>query len=263
MPSRNWPALLTTTSRRPNASTACRTAENTAARSVTSRGRASRRPPYCSARPASGAVSRAVPTTRSPRSRAASATTRPRPRGAPVTNQTRDGDVCAVMAPSSVVAAPQTRRDVSLRSVSRVLLGRPPVKTERLVYSVGVTPPRNPDPRRRSERSRRAILDAARALVAETGYPRLTIEAVAARAGVGKQTIYRCWPAKGAVLLDAVLALSQTAEGDITLPDPGDIEADLKTLMRATAAEFATPAFEAPLRALNNEVAADPELAAA
>lgn len=128
---------------------------------------------------------------------------------------------------------------------------------------MGVTPPRNPDPRRRSERSRRAILDAARALVAETGYPRLTIEAVAARAGVGKQTIYRWWPSKGALLLDAVLALSQTAEGDITLPDTGDIEADLKTLMRATAAEFATPAFEAPLRALNNEVAADPELAAA
>src|SRR5690606_25306680 len=156
-----------------------------------------------------------------PRSRAASATTRPRPREAPVTNQTRDGDVCAVMAPSSVAAAPQARQDESFRSVSRVLLRRPPVQTERLVYAVGMPPPRNPDPRRRSERSRRAILDAARTLVAETGYPKLTIEAVAARAGVGKQTIYRWWPSKGALLLDAVLALSQTAEGDITLPDTG------------------------------------------
>ncbi|WP_083948043.1 TetR/AcrR family transcriptional regulator [Thermobifida cellulosilytica] len=123
-----------------------------------------------------------------------------------------------------------------------------------------MTPSRTPDPRRRSERSRRAILDAARTLVAETGYPKLTIEAVAARAGVGKQTIYRWWPSKGALLLDAVLALSHTEEGAVALPDTGDLEADLKNLMRATAAEFATPAFEAPLRALSSEIAADPGL---
>ena len=51
-----------------------------------------------------------------------------------------------------------------------------------------------PDATRRSERSRRAIYDAALALVAEVGYPRTTIEGIAARAGVGKQTIYRWWP---------------------------------------------------------------------
>ncbi|SFX10038.1 TetR/AcrR family transcriptional regulator [Streptomyces atratus] len=50
---------------------------------------------------------------------------------------------------------------------------------------------RSPDAGRRSERSRRAIHDAALALVAEVGYPRTTIDAIAARAGVGKQTIYR------------------------------------------------------------------------
>ncbi|MEV4112610.1 TetR/AcrR family transcriptional regulator [Nonomuraea sp. NPDC049695] len=120
---------------------------------------------------------------------------------------------------------------------------------------------KQPDPTRRSERSRQAILDAARELVSEVGYAKLSIEAIAARAGVGKQTIYRWWRSKGAVVFDAFLALSQDGDS-IALPDTGDIEADLKTVMRATAAEFADPQFEAPIRALNTEIANDPELAA-
>ncbi|ORB81012.1 TetR/AcrR family transcriptional regulator, partial [Mycobacterium timonense] len=50
-------------------------------------------------------------------------------------------------------------------------------------------------PRRRSEKSRTAIVTATRELLLERGFDGLTIEAVAARAGVGKQTIYRWWPA--------------------------------------------------------------------
>ncbi|MGI5211767.1 TetR/AcrR family transcriptional regulator [Plantactinospora sp. CA-290183] len=121
--------------------------------------------------------------------------------------------------------------------------------------------PRKPDPVRRSERSRRAILDAARDLVSDLGYTRVTIEAIAARAGVGKQTIYRWWPSKGAVIFDSFLALSEGGEG-VRLPDTGDLEVDLKTVMRATVAEFADPAFEAPIRALNMEIIGDPALAA-
>ncbi|KAA9377722.1 TetR/AcrR family transcriptional regulator [Microbispora cellulosiformans] len=122
---------------------------------------------------------------------------------------------------------------------------------------------KQPDPARRSQRSRQAILTAARELVSEVGYAKLTIEAIAARAGVGKQTIYRWWPSKGAVILDAFLALSESGpEQDITLPDTGDLEADLKAVMRATVAEFADPAFEKPIRALNTEITNDPTLAA-
>ena len=122
---------------------------------------------------------------------------------------------------------------------------------------------KKPDPARRSERSRRAILDAARQLVSELGYAKVSIEAVAARAGVGKQTIYRWWPSKGAVIFDSFLALSEGAEGaGVVLPDTGDIEVDLKTVMRATVAEFADPEFEAPIRALNSEIINDPDLAA-
>ena len=55
--------------------------------------------------------------------------------------------------------------------------------------------PRASSPRRRSEKSRTAIVTATRELLLERGFDGLTIEAVAARAGGGKQTIYRWWPA--------------------------------------------------------------------
>ncbi|MEU7604799.1 TetR/AcrR family transcriptional regulator, partial [Streptomyces sp. NPDC041003] len=89
---------------------------------------------------------------------------------------------------------------------------------------------KTPDATRRSDRSRRAILDAALTLVGEVGYNKLTIEAIAARAGVGKQTIYRWWPSKAAVLLDASLALAGDAEtegGWTGFPDTGDLAGDL------------------------------------
>ncbi|MGP3919360.1 TetR/AcrR family transcriptional regulator [Nonomuraea sp. 10N515B] len=123
--------------------------------------------------------------------------------------------------------------------------------------------PKQPDPARRNERSRQAILTAARELVSELGYAKLSIEAIAARAGVGKQTIYRWWPSKGAVIFDSFLALSEVGpEESVALPDTGELEADLKVVMRATVAEFADPAFEAPIRALNTEIINDPALAA-
>ncbi|MFI6227353.1 TetR/AcrR family transcriptional regulator [Micromonospora echinospora] len=118
-----------------------------------------------------------------------------------------------------------------------------------------------PDAARRSDRSRLAILAAARDLVVEVGYPRVSIEAIARRAGVGKQTIYRWWPSKGAVVFDAVRALSEDETGVITLPDTGDLEADLKTVLRATAVEFTDPTLSALLRALYAEIAVDPDLA--
>jgi AcrR family transcriptional regulator len=122
---------------------------------------------------------------------------------------------------------------------------------------------KKPDAARRSERSRRAILAATRELIVELGYAKVSIDAIAARAGVGKQTIYRWWPAKGAVVFDSVLELSSDPSGAVAaLPDTGDLETDLRLIMRATVAEFADPAFEAPIRALNTEIANDPDLAA-
>lgn len=125
--------------------------------------------------------------------------------------------------------------------------------------------PRTPDATRRSDRSRRAILDAALALVGEVGYNKLTIEAIAARAGVGKQTIYRWWSSKAGVLLDASLALAGdagTAAEWAGFPDTGDLAADLKHVLRATVDEFNDEKYEAPARALTAAGATDPALGA-
>ena len=115
-----------------------------------------------------------------------------------------------------------------------------------------------PDATRRSESSRRAIHDAALALVGEVGYPRTTIEAIAARAGVGKQTIYRWWGSKADVLLEAFLDLSAQAAREAggepyVIPDTGDLAADLKAVLRATVDQLTDPRFEVPSRALAAE----------
>ncbi|MFC9182014.1 MULTISPECIES: TetR/AcrR family transcriptional regulator [Streptomyces] len=144
-----------------------------------------------------------------------------------------------------------------------------------------MAPTKAPDSSRRSDRSRRAIHDAALALVTEVGYRRTTIEGIAARAGVGKQTIYRWWPSKAAVLMDAFLDLAgRSAEGAGTepeaegagesgkgaqapgIPDSGDLVADLKLVLRATVDELNDPALEAPTRALTAEGIVDAKLGA-
>ncbi|WP_406089682.1 TetR/AcrR family transcriptional regulator [Kitasatospora purpeofusca] len=117
-----------------------------------------------------------------------------------------------------------------------------------------------PDPSRRNEQSRAAILTAAAELVAELGFGKLTIEKIAARAGVGKQTIYRWWPSKGAVVFDAFLAASENPSGGLALPDTGDLGEDLRTVLRLTALELADPAFDRTGRALTAEVLTDPAL---
>ncbi|MFF8963742.1 TetR/AcrR family transcriptional regulator [Streptomyces globisporus] len=138
-----------------------------------------------------------------------------------------------------------------------------------------MAPTKAPDSSRRSDRSRRAIHDAALALVTEVGYRRTTIEGIAARAGVGKQTIYRWWPSKAAVLMDAFLDLAgRSAEGAESggeaqsdeaaqgIPDTGDLVADLKLVLRATVDELNDPVLEAPTRALTAEGIVDAKLGA-
>jgi AcrR family transcriptional regulator len=96
---------------------------------------------------------------------------------------------------------------------------------------------RQPDPNRRSEQSRQAILTAAADLCLEIGFAATTIEAIAARAGVGKQTIYRWWPSKAAVLLEH---MQRAREASADFPDTGDLRADLLTQTAAVEALFAS-----------------------
>lgn len=83
--------------------------------------------------------------------------------------------------------------------------------------------------RPRSEAARRAVLLAALEIVEESGYPALTMEGIARRAGVSKQTIYRWWPSKAAVVLDA---LNEGAAELAPAPDGGDLAKDLRAFLR-------------------------------
>lgn len=103
------------------------------------------------------------------------------------------------------------------------------------------------------------MLDAALSLVTEVPYARLTMEAVAARAGVSKATLYRWWPSKGAVVVEA-LAEQNRAQEAYALPDTGDLEADLAGVLRAIVDELADPSYDALLRALSVETLLDPAL---
>ena len=100
---------------------------------------------------------------------------------------------------------------------------------------------------RRRETSRLAILDASLALCREEGYAKLSVEAIAARAGVGKQTIYRWWPSKGFVLLEA---LERELAGSASVPDTGDIVADMRTLVGNLVRRYADPNFGPHVAAL-------------
>jgi AcrR family transcriptional regulator len=91
--------------------------------------------------------------------------------------------------------------------------------------------------RPRSENARRAILDAAYAMMSEPG-GRVTIDAVAARAGVGKPTIYRYWPNARALEMAAML---EQASPSTAIRPGGDAIADLRTQLAKVVATFATP----------------------
>jgi AcrR family transcriptional regulator len=108
--------------------------------------------------------------------------------------------------------------------------------------------------RRRSEESRQAILEAASELVAEEGYGSLSIEKIAQRAGSGKQTIYRWWPTKADVLMEA---LATKADLHIQIPDEGSFAADLRAVLRDSFQLARVPAVTQLLRALMAEAQAD------
>lgn len=82
--------------------------------------------------------------------------------------------------------------------------------------------------RPRSSTSHAAILAAALKLLRQKGYRSVTIEGIAAEAGVGKQTIYRWWPSKAAVVLEA---FARYTAGRITMPDTGDVKGDMEALL--------------------------------
>lgn len=96
----------------------------------------------------------------------------------------------------------------------------------------------------------------------ENGTRALTMEGIAARAGVSKQTVYRSWPSTGAILFDALLARSADESGRVLVPNSGDLASDLLTLATGMIAELTDPIEEVLLRAVTADLQSDTALAA-
>ncbi|GLZ05699.1 TetR family transcriptional regulator [Actinomadura sp. NBRC 104412] len=112
--------------------------------------------------------------------------------------------------------------------------------------------------RRRNEAARRAILDATAALLARPGGGEVTIGEIASAAGVGKQTIYRWWPSKGAVVLEAV---ADRADEIAPVPDTGTLLGDLEIFLVATFGGAGRETVAPLLRAAMAEAQRDPGIA--
>ncbi|MFP5317597.1 MAG: TetR/AcrR family transcriptional regulator [Acidimicrobiia bacterium] len=110
----------------------------------------------------------------------------------------------------------------------------------------------------RVERSRRVILTAALDLLGEVGYGGLTIEAVAARAGVGKSTIYRHWTGKLELVEDAI----RTLKAAIVLPAEGTVRERVTELLRQMAGNLTDSTWSSCLPAIIDAAERDPEVCA-
>src|SRR5438309_8646329 len=111
--------------------------------------------------------------------------------------------------------------------------------------------------RPRSEEARRAVLAASAQLVERHGYGALTMEGIARSAGVSKQTVYRWWPSKAAVVLEA---LNEGAERLAPTPATGSFESDLRQFVRRSVTGASRNAHM--LAALMAEAQLDEEFAA-
>lgn len=120
-------------------------------------------------------------------------------------------------------------------------------------------PPR-PTGRPRSAEASTAILEAASELLKEKGLLGITMEEVAARAGVGKATVYRRWPSRGALALDAFLS---EFKSQLPVPDTGSLRGDLRSAAAAWARAVTTSRAGQMLAGLVAEAQRDPDLAAA
>ena len=119
--------------------------------------------------------------------------------------------------------------------------------------------PRRPHTgRRRNDAARDAILDAAFRLLSAPETETLTIDAIAAEAGVGRQTIYRWWPTKGAVVADA---LARHARVIVPARDTGSFAGDLEKFFADSFAGLENESYAARLRQIVAEAQHDEHVA--
>jgi AcrR family transcriptional regulator len=85
--------------------------------------------------------------------------------------------------------------------------------------------------------SHQAMLQAALELLAEVGFEAMSIDAIAARAGVGKTTIYRRYSSKAELVADAI----ESVREEIVIPDTGSLQGDLNALIQSAAQTSLSP----------------------
>jgi AcrR family transcriptional regulator len=107
-------------------------------------------------------------------------------------------------------------------------------------------------------RSRERTLAATLDLLTETGLNGLTIEDVARRSGVAKTTIYRHWPDREALVIEACLRMT---DGDEEWPDTGSLEGDVRAILTDLAGLLATARWSAILPSIVDAAERDPDLA--
>jgi len=108
----------------------------------------------------------------------------------------------------------------------------------------------------RIERSRRVILEAVLEELGSVGYGALTIESVAARAGVGKSTIYRYWPGKLALVEDAF----RTLKAKVLVPDEGTFRERITGFLTQLATLIEESTYSACMPALIDAAERDPQV---
>ena len=124
--------------------------------------------------------------------------------------------------------------------------------------SAETRPAKGRAPHRRDENARLAVLHAADDLLVERGFGGVTIEGIAARAGVAKQTIYRWWPSKVDVLLDTLV---DDASRQLVVPDTGSAIDDTRRYLRVLARFLTREPAGKVLLALLGEAQHDAEMA--
>lgn len=113
-------------------------------------------------------------------------------------------------------------------------------------------------PHRRDENARLAVLHAADDLLVERGFGGVTVEGIAARAGVAKQTIYRWWPSKVDILLDTLI---EDAGRALVIPETDSAVDCARRYLRSFARFLTTDPAGKVLLALIGEAQHDPEMA--
>jgi AcrR family transcriptional regulator len=120
-----------------------------------------------------------------------------------------------------------------------------------------VNEPGTARPGGRTARNAEAVFAATIDELSARAYDEISIETIAARAGVHKTTIYRRWHSKAELVTQALTA---TAGSLIEIPDTGHLESDLRILSRSVRATLASPRGAATTRTLLVGAAASPEI---